>query len=295
MTSAERALQERMASQYDSYDDAFESMFEADNADAPMIAPAQGKRLGSAIGRSKEQPVFAAQFDMSILPLLYDVTIATGAFVKIASAALPATLKTKVPAVLFGWADYASGFAYGRQKLPLTGGWAYKDVFTYGKDEPSTIADLAATYNVPFPAAVSSQLQIGDVVIALEYVSGGATDNYAFVVHRCQNVAYGSLLESLASDRFGINQIRYNIPDTTKVAQFSNKLVLLRQSLFGRDTADSINPSAFKKPEQFQNGIVDIGLKKGIDKETSIGTYVNYDVEQIDLSIYVWKTKKLLA
>jgi hypothetical protein len=108
-------------------------------------------------------------------------------------------------------------------------------------------------------------------------------------------VAYATLLTALSSDRFVLNMIRYVIPDTTLIAQYSNNIGLFRQSLFGKFNSDYMSPNSFKKPEQQQNGLIDIPLKKGIDKETSMGMYINYTCIELSWSIFVWTVKKLSA
>lgn len=292
MTHAERELYRQLTTDYDSYEDAFESFFDADSADAPLIAPRQ-KTAGSVIQRGREKPVFSAQFDLTVLLYYFDVTVATGVHANIAAAALPATLKTRLTAILFGNSDWASGYSYTKGRMPVSGGWEYYRIYTYGLNDP----DALASATLPFgqSSVVTAYLSPGDLVIEFTYTSGGATDNKGIVILRSQTVAYATLLTSLGSDRFVINNMRYTIPDTTKVAQYSNSIKIIRQTLFGSAKDDSISPQALKKPEQYQAGIVDIPIKKGIDKESAMALYVNYDCIQIDLSIFVWKTKKLVA
>lgn len=292
MTQAEKDLMNMLRSDADAFDSAFESSFASDANEAPLVSPSIDNAVGK-LGRGGSQPVYSAQFDMSVLIKYFDVTVADGTHAAILAAALPAAVQTQIPAVFFGSSDFASGFTFGKQKLPLSG-WSYLRSYIYGEGEPAVIGDGGAvTY--AYPAAVSNVCQNGDMVIELFYDSGGATDNKALIIHRCQQVAYGTLLGATNSDRFVINKLRYTIPDTTKVAQYANQIRLLRQSLFGRNVEDFVSPQSFKKPDQFQNGVVDIPLKKGIDKETLLSTYVNYDVVQFDWSIFVWKTKKLTA
>jgi hypothetical protein len=291
MTPEEKQLMSLMGEDFDSFDNAFESAFAGDGSEAPLVAPSN-----NAVGnlrRGRNQPVFSAQFDLSLIPVFYNVTVADGTHAVITPANLLAAAKVQIPSIFFGNSDYATGFAFAKQKLPLNV-WTYSRVYVYGSNDPAVIGDGGAvTY--PFPAEVKNQLQNGDMVIELYYDSGGVTDNKAVIIHRCQQVAYGTLLDSVNSDRFVLNKLRYTIPDTTKIAQYGNQIRLLRQSLFGRNVEDFVSPQAQKSPEQFQNGVIDIDLKKGIDKETLMATYVNYDVGQFDWSIFVWKTKKVLA
>ncbi len=269
--------------------DSFDRAFEGDSADTPLVTPNVTGRVGGA----KDVPTFAAQFDVSILPLYFDVTVATGAHAQITPAALPANLQTKLFALMFGNSDFASGFKFAASKYP-TVDWVFTRSYIYGESQPDVIGDPGNPV-VAFPTSISSLLQKGDLVLEFYYDGGGATDQKGVIVHRCQQVGYGTLLDSISSDRFVLNNIRYTIPDATKVAQYGNQISLLRQSLFGKNSEDFVSPQSFKSPDQFQTTVIDIPIKKGIDKETLMGTFVNYDVGQMDWSIFVWKTKKVQA
>lgn len=292
MTREEKKLMNMLHSDADAFDDAFDSAFADDTLEAPLVAPSIDNAVGK-LGRSRNKPVFSAQFDLSFIVKYFDVTAADGTTAAILPAGLLAAAQNSVPGIFFGNSDYASGFTFGQQKLPLTN-WSYLRSYIYGANEPTVVTEGPGTAYA-FPAAITNVLRKGDLVIELYYDSGGATDNKALVIHRCQQVGYGTLLASIGSDRFVINQLRYTIPDTTKIAQYSEQIRLLRQSLFGRNQEDFVSPQSFKNPQQQQNGIVDIPLKKGVDKETLLATYLNYDVGQVDWSIFVWKTKKITA
>jgi len=68
---------------------------------------------------------------------------------------------------------------------------------------------------------------------------------------------------------------------------------MLQQTLYGKSNKDFVSPNSFKKPDTFQNGIIDIPLKKGLDKQECLASYLNYDAVNIQWSIFVWSTKKL--
>jgi len=103
------------------------------------------------------------------------------------------------------------------------------------------------------------------------------------------------LLDALNSDSFVTNMLRYIISDTSAVglAQYENNVKTLRQSLFGKSTDDFVSPNSFKLPEQQQAGIIDIPLVFEVDKAAALGTYVNYDVVNIQWSIFVKQVNKL--
>jgi hypothetical protein len=83
--------------------------------------------------------------------------------------------------------------------------------------------------------------------------------------------------------------------DTTPVglAQLNNNISITKQSLFGKFDSDFISPNSFKVPEQQQNGIIDIPLVKGIDKQTALSTYVNFDATNVQWSIFVQQVDKI--
>ncbi|MFA7302014.1 MAG: hypothetical protein WC069_06910, partial [Candidatus Shapirobacteria bacterium] len=145
-----------------------------------------------------------------------------------------------------------------------------------------------------FTATITANLQLGDLVIPFtSALPGAGTTTLGLAIVRCSQVAYGTLLDALNSDRFVMNMIRYNIPDTTKVTQYNNNIGLFTLSLFGKADADYVSPNSYKKPEQFQNGFIDLPLKYGVAKQKSIGMYVNYDCDVITWSIFVWTVRKV--
>jgi len=282
-TNADRMLLQRLNENVDSFDSYFD-----DSADEPIVAPsgmpAGNAGLNAQLGRAKGNPSFSAQFDVQILPKYF--TLNGGAYTAIAASALNAALKNQLPFFLFGNSDFASGFTKLKSVFTLNT-WVYGTPGIYGKD-------LFTPY--AFDATVTGVLQNGDLLIPFtSALPGAGTTTLALIVVRCTQVAYGTLLASLSSDRFLMNMIRYVIPDTTKITQYSNNVGVFKQSLFGKFDSDYVSPNSYKKPEQLQNGIVDIPIKKGIDKNIAVASYANYDVGEIDLSIFVYSVKKLQA
>jgi hypothetical protein len=261
----------------------FESYFE--HADAPAVPSSSGP-VGSSseVLQSKGNPVFTAQFDVQVFLKYFTVVTATGVFTEVAAADLNAALKNKLPAFLFGNADFAAGFAKMQASYPLTG-WVYGIPGIYGKDLFTYLA---------FDTTVTAYLQKGDLVIPYtSALPGAGTTTVGLVIIRCTQVAYGALLNSISSDRFVMNMIRYVLPDLTQLAQYSQQVGIYYQSLFGKFDSDTLSPNSYKKPEQLQNGIIDIPLKRGIAKQDSIATYINYTCTEIDLSFFVYSVDKL--
>jgi len=57
--------------------------------------------------------------------------------------------------------------------------------------------------------------------------------------------------------------------------------------------SDFVSPTSFKMPEQFQPGIIDVPIKKGIDKQVALASYVNYDAISVQWSLFVEYVEKL--
>lgn len=277
LTQADISLMKKLNGNVSHYD------FHAD--EVPMVQVAPDKlRLGKIPGN----PAFTAQFDTQLLIKYF--TVAGGAYTLVAAAAIAATLKTQLPAFVFGNSDFAGGFKKSQGQFPLAGGWAYDVPFVYGRDYATTVFGV-------LDATAKAQLQIGDLVIPFWATTAGPVDTVGFVIIRCAQVAYGTLLESLTSDLFWLNNIRYILTDTSAqgLTQYNNNIFIQDQSLFGKFKSDNVSPNSFKQPEQFQSGIVDIPINKGIDKNVMLGSYLNYDSVTQQWSIFVKQVDKLAA
>lgn len=254
-------------------------------ADGPAAVNPAATVLAAAAGN----PGFAAQFDLQLLLKFFSIVDATGVATLLTPAQLLAaapTLANQLAQFVFGNSDFAGGFKRTMQAYPLTN-WTYGTPFIYGKGTP-TVNGLA------LDATVLATLVRGDLVIP-QYFDSGATTYVALSIVRCNQVAYGTLLDALNSDRFVMNMIRYVMNDTSSagLAQFNQNIGIYKQSLFGKFDSDFISPTSFKMPEQMQDGIIDIPLEKGIDKQVILGTYQNYDAPTVQWSIFVAAVDKL--
>ncbi len=256
-------------------DDNFDSV----NGVGPAVQSNQ-----ASLSRSAGNPAFRAQFDLDVN--LFYFTEAAGVYTSILPAALDATLQTRLAVFFFGQSDFDSGFAALKQEFPLSI-WTYGIPFIFGTDE-------AESSFSPWDATVSTNFRDGDLVIPFE-ASPAGTNTLGLVRLRCNQVAYGTLLGALSSDTFRTNMVRYIISDTALIAQFNNTINIFTLSLFGKFGSDSVNPNSFKLPEQFQNGIIDVPIKKGIDKHASLGTFVDYDVTAFSWQVFVPQFNKLTA
>lgn len=249
-----------------------------DHADGP--APANGQLIPQ-VGN----PGFIAQFDVLVIPKFFTVVVATGVWTASTAAAVAAaqpTLANPLPCFLFGNSDMSGGFARLRQLFPLTG-WGYETAFIYGADSGPTVGVNT------LDATAKAVLRVGDLVQPV-FLTSGATMYVAFVINRCPQTAYGSLVDALNSDSFQINMIRQTMADSVaaSLAQYANQIMPFNLSLFGKFSADQTSPNSFKIPEQQQQNIVDIPMVLMVDKQIALGMYLNYDVPtQMQLSFFV--------
>lgn len=262
--------------------------FERNNADGdaqPMVT------TGMQVLSGKGNPSFDALFDLNILIRYF--TVSSGAFTLRTAAYIltnAATLATQLAFFVFGQMDFEGGYKKIKSQFPLNI-WQYGAPFIYGKDDPwvsvaGVVTQLDGTAN--------AQLQDGDMVQSFSAVVGGV--NYvALVVIRCVNVAYGTLLSASSSDSYVVNRVRYILRDTSPAGleQYAQAIYWFKQSLFGKFDQDSITPNSQKPPDQFQAGIVDVGMLKNITKEIAFGSYLNYDCVSLQWSIFVKTVNKL--
>lgn len=231
-------------------------------------------------------PPFKAQFDVSMLVRFFSV--AAGVYTAVAYAAMPAALQTQLAAFIYGNSDFSGGFKKSQGQFPLVN-WIYDTPFVYGRDYAN------ANYGA-LDATATAVLQKGDLVLTF-YAASGGTNYSAFVIIRTPGVAYGTLLDSLNSDRFWVNNIRYQLPDTTATGllQYDNDIKIMAQSLFGLYGENTVSPTSFKQPNQFQNGIIDVPIDQGVDKNVIFATYIDtYSISQ-KWSVFVREFDRLKA
>lgn len=129
---------------------------------------------------------------------------------------------------------------------------------------------------------------VGDMVLVYDLLYG----TYATVVISCKQVAYGTLLDSLESDRFRISSIRMNSAIPSR--GFAENIEIVRQSLFGKMNNDSLSPMSFINPSQNQSTIADIPMMLTLDKELCIvGGISGAMGSELNFSMFVDQINKL--
>lgn len=257
------------------------------NAKAELNAETNPLRVSQVPGN----PPFEAQFDVNIILKYFTASDATGAtYTATTAAAIAAALKTKLAAFVFGQSDFAAGFKKSIQQFPVTGGWIYGNPFVYGRD-------VATCAFGNFDSTVTAQLEVGDIVIPFTATTAGPVYTVGLVIMRCPSVGYAKMVDSLSSDRFWVNNIRYILTDTSAAGllQYDNSIKVQKQSLFGLFNENEVSPTSFKQPQQFQAGIVDVPIDQGVDKNVSVNTYINYDSVNQKFSFFVRNFDRLQA
>lgn len=129
--------------------------------------------------------------------------------------------------------------------------------------------------------------------IRLTYTHGANTDT---VLVTCNQVPYAVLLEASKFDRMKIGFVRYTLNNAANIGQFGELFGYVSKSTFGRNASDTINVPSYKRPDQFQNGIVDVPFSFDVDKQSGlvIGMMAG-QVQSIVLSMNATSTKRIVA
>lgn len=136
-------------------------------------------------------------------------------------------------------------------------------------------------YQNGYREVIQGQLAAGTVLTSvLGGETNGLPDRVQFTYTKGANVdivevksgtyPYPALLNSTNVDLMRMSKIRMELSDNTQAAQFREDLMTVNNSPFGKSGRNRISATAFRRPDQYQNGIVDIDAVIDIDKETGI-------------------------
>lgn len=251
------------------------------NSDSLDVVPGvytESKGIGAKLAGISGNPIFKSQFDLNFK------TYFAKAGAIIAPAALDVTLQTQLPAFIFGTSDMSGGFKKIKSFFGLNG-WDYatanaKYFGIKGVDKPA----LTVFQTIPVD---------GDLWIEFQKTIGADTYTALVVIH-CPQVAYGTLLDSISSDKMYLNMIRYRVA-VADVAQLKNQVTYVIQSLLGKTQNDYIAPNTFITGMTQNPNIADIPIEFGVDKNLILGTWIDYSVQNIDWTLTVFSTEKIKA
>jgi hypothetical protein len=237
------------------------------------------KALGS-ISYAPGNPLTKTEISITI-SLIYALQ---GAGIQLPGA-FPAAAQLPIPVWLFGLTDFYSGYPKLETIISPLGTWVRSDVPTVS-NVPVGIYGYTFT---PFDAFIRPFLQVGDMVLAYRFNPGGF---YVLVVIHCNNVTYGTFLNSFISDLITISTIRY-IVNAVDILQFTNPLRFGTQSLFGKVKTDNIDPRTYILSTKPQQQIADIPINLPIDKSLMFGFYMNWGCNPINFVLFVEKIEAL--
>jgi len=102
------------------------------------------------------------------------------------------------------------------------------------------------------------------------YTTGAG--GFEIVSITCPQTPYPQLLDSTITDNFKASKIRYSLTEVggSAVSQYSQAVTVWRTTMFGRASFDTLDLTTYRKPNDFQSGIVDVEGSINIDKEMCI-------------------------
>lgn len=244
-----------------------EEAFELENyvKRAHGLTPVQARKVAA---KAMQRPAVKAQMMQAMRQNAGQgaVSIQTGnvqaaAQFDITAKRITANIASALPVPFFGALDLENGFT---NLLNLPAGVTLSDM------------NIGTTKGVAF----ANKLE-------LEFTDGVGTDTVEIT---SSTYFYPSLLKSTITDLLKLSKMRYSISDTTQIAQFSQSLNVVSRSMFGKVNSNNISVGAFKQPNQFQQGIIDIDGEIEVDKETSIQTAI-IPVVGFSFTLSMWVEK----
>ena len=227
------------------------SNFEGDNYALEDMENFVSRRYGKQAGMGFRAKVNQMKFGnprgnpvsnpLSSAPATANIAANAAASFTITAKRLTATINEILEAPIFGVIDRYSGYS---KVISLPAGVTVNSI-AYGVDKG--IADANK--------------------MVIEYTDGTNEDKIEVT---CQQNPYPLLLESTRTDLLRAQGVRLSLSDSTAVSQFDQQFNVVKRSMTGRSVNDSLTPSQYKQPTQFQTGIVDLPVNISVDKETTI-------------------------
>lgn len=198
----------------------------------PQMAANLRQAIAASNGQGMQGPVFSGAPDPVLAAANFGLTVKRNT----AAIAFP------LPFAMFGAQDYVNG---------------YRNTLT-GQLLPAGVTLVSVT-----GGEVSGKPNRVDFT----YTDGVNSD---VVEVTSSTYPYPSLLNSTSVDLLRMSKIRMELSDSTQAAQFRQDIQTVSNSPFGKGSTNKISATAFRRPDQFQAGIVDLDAVFEIDKETSI-------------------------
>ncbi len=265
-----------------------------DNLELSKVKGSSNPALGAELAGIVGNPEFKAEITVNVSTRYYSQAV-VGTPVNVLAAALPVAQQTQVPAFMFGTNDMQAGFSAGRNTI-IPAGWNIADmkqiVVGQGEVDYNPLPHAAAGVDYAVGSIFFNQAQAGDLVLVIPmngFVAGAAATTIAAeVIIHCNNVPYASLLNTINSDVFRINMIRYTVP-VAQIAQLQNQITVVTQSIFGKVARDTIDPNTYITGGTFNPNIADMALRLLVNKYFGLYFPVNFDVVQLSWTITIEK------
>jgi hypothetical protein len=271
------------------YEKTLLSHLQEDNSQGKNDPLADVKNAMGEIAYVAGNPLTKTEITLNIDLFYFD---STGAV--ITPAFLPAFMQTSFPIYLLGLTDYYGG--YVKESLLINTTPPYNGQVGL---VPGVGARVYGIYyfnvlNIGF-APLVNELQYGDF-IHYEVINTGLafplTQIITLLRIRCQNVSYGTFLNSFVSDLITISNLRLIVP-VVNINQYVNPLIFGYQTLFGKTFSDSIDPRMYITSTDFQQQICDIPINLPVDKAVMLGFQMLYDCQHMSIILFVEKVESL--
>ena len=232
------------------------------------------KKSVDPIGHLRGKPGFIAEIQISATKIYTNI----GAI--IAPAAVPAAQQVQLPFHIFGLTDFQGGWLGSHTVKPINPNWVQL---------PGTTG-IVEFNSAALPGFLLPLLSNGDMVFAYQDPTGLVVN--AFIILHCNNVAYGTFLNSFSSDLIILNAIQYSVP-ILNLNQMNQTLSFSTQSLFGKLLTDTIDPRMYITNQQFQQQVSNIPVTLPIDKSLIMSSYMDFDCQTLNFILTVQKVKPL--
>lgn len=234
------------------------------------------------------QPPLVDKHTIPVTVKLYMTTV-DGTILDKTNPAIPSAMKEKYPYYMFGAFDYNGGYRVGNRVNPAIG-CVYMATYIFG-------------VNMPFLSftglnTLQNQLRFGDVVHCYADDRSAPTI-FAFVVLSVTGAAYSSILlnsETIQKDR-RIGQIDLLSFNYSMLAPGGNAFIISRQlqedfkyvflDNIGMYNNDSVQPGTWKNPYNQLNDIVTVDLMFKLDQYFLFTSYIDYEMDSIQLNFNV--------
>jgi hypothetical protein len=166
------------------------------------------------------------------------------ALINISIERLTTNINAPLTAVLFCGNDYFSKYAYSLR--------GFLTSFVSVKDVTNILSNSGPT---------------GNLLFEFQDLNTGLQDDIAVI---CNEIPLITLITNSISKPFKINNLGYNLNNSTQTAQYREKVSLLDISNFGKKIKDSFTPNQFRMDMSKLNDTIDIPVNYKVEAHTGL-------------------------